>query len=131
MSKAAPAIALSVFLLFAAAPSEAGGGRHGHGHGGHRYGRVYYGGPRVVVGVGPGVWWGPGFWYGRPWYGPGPYYSYAPPPVVVQQPMVYVERPPAPAAPSGFWYYCESAGAYYPSVSTCPEPWVQVAPRPE
>src|SRR5262245_54416821 len=22
-----------------------------------------------------------------------------------------------------YWYYCQSAGAYYPYVSTCPEPW--------
>lgn len=132
MGKAATAIAVSALLLFAAAPSEAGG-RHGHrhGHGGYRYGHVYYGGPRVVVGVAPRPWWGPGFWYGAPWYGPAPYPAYAPPPVIVQRPMVYVERPPAPVAPSGFWYYCESAGAYYPNVATCPEPWLQVAPRPD
>jgi hypothetical protein len=28
-----------------------------------------------------------------------------------------------------YWYYCPSARAYYPTVSTCPEPWVKVPPR--
>jgi hypothetical protein len=46
---------------------------------------------------------------------------YAPPPVA--EPPEYIERPPA-----AYWYYCPSAGAYYPSVPTCPEPWVLVAP---
>jgi hypothetical protein len=49
----------------------------------------------------------------------GPGYIYAPPPVV-EAPPVYVEPG------SGFWYYCPSAGAYYPSVPSCPEPWVPV-----
>jgi len=25
-----------------------------------------------------------------------------------------------------YWYYCQSAGAYYPYVGTCPEGWVPV-----
>jgi hypothetical protein len=29
------------------------------------------------------------------------------------------------AAPS-YWYYCTSYGAYYPSVTSCPEAWVTV-----
>jgi hypothetical protein len=29
------------------------------------------------------------------------------------------------AAPS-YWYYCPSYRAYYPNVTTCPEPWVSV-----
>lgn len=28
-----------------------------------------------------------------------------------------------------YWYYCTSARAYYPTVPTCPEPWVKVPPR--
>src|SRR5215467_9996754 len=28
-----------------------------------------------------------------------------------------------------YWHYCPSAGAYYPTVATCPEPWVKVPPR--
>jgi hypothetical protein len=28
-----------------------------------------------------------------------------------------------------YWHYCPSARAYYPTVPTCPEPWVKVPPR--
>lgn len=28
-----------------------------------------------------------------------------------------------------YWYYCSSARAYYPTVSTCPEDWIRVPPR--
>jgi hypothetical protein len=28
--------------------------------------------------------------------------------------------------PSAYWYYCPSYGAYYPTVSSCPEAWVPV-----
>jgi hypothetical protein len=49
----------------------------------------------------------------------GPGYIYAPPPAV-EAPPVYVEPG------SAYWYYCPSAGAYYPSVPSCPEPWVPV-----
>jgi uncharacterized protein DUF3300 len=28
-----------------------------------------------------------------------------------------------------YWYYCPSAGAYYPTVPSCPEPWIKVPPR--
>ena len=28
-----------------------------------------------------------------------------------------------------YWYYCSSAGAYYPTTPTCPEPWIKVPPR--
>src|SRR5881296_4638045 len=85
----------------------------------HGYGRVFIG-----VGVGPGFWWGPPYPYY--WY-PPPYY----PPVIVQsQPQVYVQQAPAPpSAPPGDWYYCQSAGGYYPPVQNCPEPWMRVPPR--
>jgi hypothetical protein len=115
------ALLLIVALLIATvAPSEAGGRRH------------WRGGPRVFVGLG----FGPAYWYPYPyWYYPPPaYYGYAPP-VVVQQPTVYVEQNPAPpasaapAAPQQYWYYCEPAGAYYPSVPSCAEPWVKVPAR--
>lgn len=35
---------------------------------------------------------------------------------------------PAPMAPS-YWYYCASAGAYYPYVQACPEGWQRVIPQ--
>jgi hypothetical protein len=67
----------------------------------------------VFVGVGPAFFWDP-FW--------APAYAYAPPPVVVEQPpAVYVER--------SYWYYCRSAGAYYPYASQCPEGWLRVVPQ--
>jgi len=28
-----------------------------------------------------------------------------------------------------YWYYCSSAGAYYPTAPACPEPWIKVPPR--
>jgi hypothetical protein len=31
--------------------------------------------------------------------------------------------PPYDEAPN-YWYYCSSSGAYYPSVTSCPESWV-------
>jgi hypothetical protein len=86
---------------------------------------------RVFVGVGPAFWWGP-YWWGPYWWQYPPYYVYPPPPVVVQEPPVYVQREPPPTpAPQSYWYYCESAKAYYPTVPACPEPWVKVPPRPE
>jgi len=87
---------------------------------------AWRGHPSVFIGVGP-VWWGPPYWYAPP-----PYYVYSPPPVIVQEPPVYVQAAPAPTSPpQAYWYYCPSATAYYPTVSTCPEAWVKVPPRPE
>jgi hypothetical protein len=33
---------------------------------------------------------------------------------------------PYVGAPRRYWYYCSSAGTYYPYVESCPEPWVEV-----
>lgn len=43
-------------------------------------------------------------------------------------PWFYWAAPPAYAyaPPPSYWYYCPSAGAYYPYVTSCPEPWVPV-----
>ena len=61
---------------------------------------------------------------------PYPYtvYSVPPAPVIVEQP-VYTQQPAA--APEGYWYYCESSKAYYPSVPMCAEAWIKVPPRSE
>ena len=110
--------------------SEAGGGRR---HGFHHR-PVFH--SRVFIGVGPSYYWGPAYpyWY----YPPPPYVVYSPPPVVVREdPPVYLQQPPPPPpapAPSAssaeqFWYYCPSAGNYYPTVLSCPEVWVKVPPR--
>jgi hypothetical protein len=110
-------LAAMALLLALGAPgaAEAHGRWHRHHHD-HGWG---WWGPRVIVGVPPPWGWGWGWgWYGRPYY---------PPAVIVrEEPEVYVERP-APA----YWYYCESAEAYYPRVPSCPEPWLKVPPVPE
>jgi hypothetical protein len=41
----------------------------------------------------------------------------------------FIEPPPVYVQPSGYWYYCPSARAYYPYVAACPEPWVPVPAR--
>lgn len=104
----------------------------------------------VYVGAGPWYWPGPFYGYGygyyRPYsYGPYPYgpYGYGTygygvydyPSTLVVEPPVYIERPPAappappPQPPLAYWYYCVSAGGYYPDVQSCPEEWVKVPPR--
>ena len=120
MRRAMASFLVLAVLLALAAPAHAWGRRGRAGHHGIR--------TRVFIGVGPSVWWGP---YPH-WYYPPPYYVYSPPPVIVQEPPVYVQQAPAPPAPpQAYWYYCQSARGYYPSVPTCPEPWVKVPPRSE
>ena len=116
-------VAATVMLV---PPSEAHGRRFHHHRGGFR--------SSVVIGFGPGYYWGP-YAYPYPyWRYPPPYVVYSPPPVVVQEtPPVYVQQEPpalAPPAAEQYWYYCQSAGGYYPSVASCPEAWVRVPPRP-
>ncbi|MCX7898144.1 MAG: hypothetical protein N2441_09755 [Rhodocyclaceae bacterium] len=45
-----------------------------------------------------------------------------PPPVVIS-PLV---ASPPPPPPTRYWYYCEPYRAYYPTVATCPTPWIAV-----
>ena len=143
-----------VLLLFAVAASDVeagggrggggggqmgGGGRGGGGHGGSHHGKTHgHHGGRIVVGVGP--WWGWGWWGGWPgWYYPPAYYRYYPyypyypyyaPPAIVTDPPVYIQRElEIQPVPQAYWHYCESAGAYYPAVQSCPEPWLKVPPR--
>jgi len=137
-----------LFLVLAVQPSDArggsgggGSGGHGGGWGGHGGGSSGHGGGHhhhhghgaVVFGFGVGVgpwWWGPGYpyWYYPGWYDPAWYY-----PPVVEQPSTYIQGPSAqaPAEPTGYWYYCPSAQAYYPQTPTCDQPWVKVPPRRE
>jgi len=53
--------------------------------------------------------------HGRVFTGVSPWFSWA-------NPFAYAYAPP----PSNIWYYCASAGTYYPYVSSCPEAWVPV-----
>jgi len=114
-------LAISTIILGAWTSSDArgrgghgfSGGHHFHGH--NTFHGHHFHGP-VFVGVGPSFLWGPPWWY---------YPGYPPPdvaPVVAAPPPVYVQPP----LPSAYWYYCRSYGAYYPSVQTCPEAWVNV-----
>ena len=52
--------------------------------------------------------------HGPVFFGVAPFYWPEPP--------AYAYAPPLPS----YWYYCPSAGAYYPDVSTCPDAWVPV-----
>ena len=128
-----------ILVVASAFPARAWhGGHRGFHDGFHRGFRS-----RVIIGVGP--WWGPGFaWWGPPyawgpWYAPYPYWWYGPgpypyPSVVMEQPQMYIQQqaPPSPApAKAGFWYYCASAGEFYPKVGSCSENWIKVPPRPE
>ncbi len=69
-----------------------------------------------------------GWWWvvGGAWYFyPAPVYPYPNPYV----PPVVVATPPPPDASPQYWYYCRSASAYYPYVTSCPEGWMQVVPQ--
>jgi hypothetical protein len=129
MKKTVAIAILAVVVSFAVAPpgqAWADGFRrhprfHSHSH------------SRVVIGFGPRIWWGPAYRY--PYYPYYPYYSYypyypayVPPPVVVQEPPVYIQQTPPAASlpPEAYWYYCPSAGAYYPTAPSCTEEWVKV-----
>ena len=92
--------------------------RGGHGGHGHFHGRVF---------IGTSFWWPP-YPYYYPYYYPYPYAAYPPAPVIVDQPVVYTQQQPAPES---YWYFCDSAKAYYPTAPTCPEAWIKVAPRSE
>lgn len=85
----------------------------------------YYYRPAPRVGVYVGVPFGP--WY----YPPVPYYYYPRVIAVPAAPPVYIEQASPPAAPAqGYWYYCNSAGAYYPYVKDCPGGWQKVPAQP-
>lgn len=100
-------------LLIGAMPGNSALARGGGHHGGH---------------VGIGLWLGPG-WWGWPYY-PSYYYPYyQEPPIVIQQPEVYVEPVPQEDPPS-YWYYCRDAQGYYPYVKQCPGGWMKVVPTP-
>ena len=57
--------------------------------------------------------------------GAAAYNSYQPRPTYAYNPPVV---PVAPPPESGYWYFCNSAGSYYPYVRVCPEGWQAVAP---
>jgi hypothetical protein len=121
---------LAVLLWASAGPGQAWRGGHGvRGHGfrgpHHHHHGFHHGhrGPRVRIGIGVGLgtFRGPHWGWGPDW----PRYAY-PPAVVAPPPVVVQPSPPQPQ----YWYYCDSAQAYYPYVQQCPGGWRAVAPTP-
>ena len=98
-------------------------GYHGHSHGHHG------GHGRAFIGVGPSFWWGYPYWRTYPYGWSYPYgWGY---PYGGNYPTEYVSQPPVNAPPAqSYWYYCQSAGTYYPYVSSCPETWIRVPATP-
>jgi hypothetical protein len=118
--------------------SWSGSGHWGGGHwGGGHWGGGHWGGPRVGLYLGAPLLW-------SPWYWGYPYDYYYPRSVIYRDverypasypdyPEGYMEpapsteyAPPGPGAPAQgptYMNYCESANAYFPKVTTCPEGW--------
>jgi hypothetical protein len=55
--------------------------------------------------------------------------SSTPPPPASAAPSSSAPTASAPAADVAQWYFCSSAGGYYPNVQTCPEAWIKVPAR--
>jgi len=99
------------------------GPRFSHSYGGaHHHAGRHYGGLGLVSGLvlGSAVVWA----------------ATRPPAVVYQEPVrtVIVQEPEpivvAPPVSNQWWYYCRSAGAYYPYVASCPTGWETVPATP-
>ena len=100
------------------------GGWSGKGHGwqGKGHGHKHFHSP-IFLGAG---FYGPWYAWDPWWYTRYPYYYPFAAPITFEQP--YIEQYAVPLQ-SGFWYYCHSAGAYYPGVAECAEGWEPVAPQ--
>jgi hypothetical protein len=116
------------------------GGGHwsggGHWRGGGWGGRYWY--PRVGFYVGAPLLWSSWYW-GSPYF----YDYYYPRAVVydrvierdrypegVMEPSTEVQRGPgAPSQEPAYRNYCDSAKAYYPKVTSCPEGWKFIPAR--
>ncbi len=94
-------------------PSRGGGYRGGGGGGYVRGGYPAYSG-----------WgWGAGFYLYDP-------FLFYPQPVVRQEIVVPAPVEPLAPQPVQYWYFCTTANAYYPYVSSCPEGWKAVPAVP-
>jgi hypothetical protein len=130
--------ALATAALAATADAQADRGSHFSGGGrfvgGNHFGGFHRFGPRFGVFIGAPLLW-------SPWYWGYPYDYYYPRTVIYRDvegypasyPDGYMEpapsteyAPPGPGAPAQgptYMNYCESAKAYFPKVTTCPEGW--------
>lgn len=63
--------------------------------------------------------WSPSYYYGAPVY-------YDPPPVIVPQTAVYLQRG---QDQSDYWYYCDNPRGFYPYTQSCPGGWMKVIPE--
>jgi hypothetical protein len=126
------------------AATHAGGFHGGGGHfsGGHFGGHRFFSGPRVGVFIGAPLLFAPWYWgYPYDYYYPrtvvvdpgvdDPGYYY--PEGVMQSPPPTTQVAPgpqsAPAQAPAYMNYCESAKAYFPKVTSCPEGWKFVPTR--
>lgn len=103
--------------------------KSGHFDGGHLGGDWRWGGHGIDVDRWHGGHWLHGEHLGRLgwWWVVGESWYFYPTPVY---PHPDPHIPPAVVAPSGYWYYCASASAYYPYVPECPEGWRPVVLLP-
>lgn len=85
-------------------------GHHGHYHGGHHRAGNWVGPAAILAITGLAI---------------GAAYSHAQAAPVYAAPQPTYQPPPPD---SGNWYYCNSAGQYYPYVRGCPEGWQVVMP---
>jgi len=125
MKKATALLLAASLALGSIGTAQADWGRHGgyrdyrpgpdyhHRHHGYRAGPGWVGPAAVLAIAGLAV-------------GAAAYNQYQPAPVYVAPPPppMPVRIQPVP----GNWYYCGSAGEYYPYVQYCPEGWQQVMP---
>ena len=107
---------LCIALAFGASmPANADWGhREYYGHRDHYDGRYRHG----------GAWVAPAAILALTGLAIGATYAQASPPPVYVQPAYSPPPPPR----SNYWYYCNSAGQYYPYVRYCPEGWQPVMP---
>jgi len=119
-------IALIGSSIVATSADARGRGGHGHGHRHHHgHGHSHFG---FFFSVPPPFFYYPSYYYPRYYY---------PPAVGPASPTVYIEQPPAAAAPAGastesagaFWHYCRDSQTYYPYVQQCASPWERVVPN--
>jgi hypothetical protein len=110
----------------------------GHWGGGHWGGSRGWYGPRLGLYLGAPILWSAWYWGGYPYYYPYDYYG---PRVIYRDverypasyPEGYMEPAPtteidpraqgAPAQAPAYLNYCDSAKAYFPKVTSCPEGW--------